>query len=55
VANVEYTSDLPTDAHAELNAIQQGFRDRAKREEERFRLTTDSEYWFVLGFKDPRR
>jgi ribonuclease HI len=51
LAGVEYTDDLPTDARAELNAVQQGFRDRARREEERFRLATDSEYWFVLCFK----
>lgn len=29
------------------------FRDRAKREEERFRLATDSEYWFTLQFRTP--
>lgn len=51
LANVDYTGDLETDAHTELNAVQQAFRDRAKREEERFRLATDSEYWFVLCFK----
>lgn len=51
LADVEYTGDLPTDARAELNAVQQGFRDRAKREEQRFLLATGSEYWFVLCFK----
>jgi hypothetical protein len=30
-----------------------GFRDRAKREEERFRLATDSEYWIALCFRKP--
>jgi hypothetical protein len=30
-----------------------GFRDRAKREEERFRLATDSEYWIALCFAKP--
>jgi hypothetical protein len=29
----------------------QGFRDRAAREEERFRLATDSEYWICLCFR----
>ncbi|TDQ01261.1 hypothetical protein [Labedaea rhizosphaerae] len=48
---VDYTGDVEADAHAELNAIQQAFRDRAKREEERFRLATDSEFWFVLCFR----
>lgn len=51
LVEVDYTGDLETDARAELNAIQQGFRDRAKREEERFRLATDSEYWAMLCFK----
>lgn len=51
LAEVDYTGDLETDARTELNAIQQGFRDRAKREAERFRLATDSEYWAVLCFK----
>jgi hypothetical protein len=30
-----------------------GFRERAKREEERFRLATDSEYWIMLCFRHP--
>jgi len=30
-----------------------GFRDRAKREEERFRLATDSEYWVAFCFRTP--
>ncbi|MBP2320475.1 hypothetical protein JOF56_000860 [Kibdelosporangium banguiense] len=51
LADVEYTGDLATDSAAELDAVQQGFRDRTKREDERFRLATDSEYWFVLCFK----
>lgn len=49
--DVSETSDLETDAHEELNAVQQGFRDRAKREADRFRLATDSEYWFCVCFK----
>jgi hypothetical protein len=51
LADLEYTGNLPADARAELNAVQQGFRDRAKREEQRFLLATDSEYWFALCFK----
>jgi hypothetical protein len=51
LAEVEYTGDLAADSAAELDAVQQGFRDRTKREDERFRLATDSEYWFVLCFK----
>ncbi|WP_240690694.1 hypothetical protein [Amycolatopsis sp. CFH S0078] len=49
--NVEYTGDLPEDSRRELTALQRGFRDRAKREAERFRLATDSEYWIAVCFK----
>ncbi|XVV05344.1 hypothetical protein ACQPW3_08110 [Actinosynnema sp. CA-248983] len=51
LAGVEYTGDLATDAATELDAVAQGFRDRTKREDERFRLATDSEYWFAVCFK----
>ncbi|SFO82803.1 hypothetical protein SAMN05421810_10192 [Amycolatopsis arida] len=51
LADVEYTGDLPEDSRRELNALQQGFRDRARREAERFRLATDSEYWIAVCFK----
>jgi hypothetical protein len=54
LADLEYTGDLPADSRAELNAVQQGFQDRAKREEERFRLATDAEYWLILYFKSAR-
>jgi len=36
---------------AELDALAKGFRERTKREDERFRLATDSEYWFAVCFK----
>jgi hypothetical protein len=49
--DVEYTGDLAADADAELDALAIGFRERTKREDERFRLATDSEFWFVLCFK----
>ncbi|MGW5741569.1 hypothetical protein [Amycolatopsis sp. NPDC003861] len=51
LADVEYTGDLPEDSRRELTALQQGFRDRARREAERFRLATDSEYWIAVCFK----
>lgn len=51
LADVEYTGDLPEDSRRELTALQQGFRDRAKREAERFRQATDSEYWFAVCFR----
>lgn len=49
--DVNYTGDIVEDSKAELTAVQQGFRDRAKREAERFRLATDSEYWVAVCFK----
>lgn len=51
LADVEYTGDLAADAGAELDALAIGFRERTKREDERFRLATDSEFWFALCFK----
>lgn len=51
LADVDYTGDLATDAAAELDALAIGFRERTKREDERFRLATDSEFWFALCFK----
>ncbi|WP_440899749.1 hypothetical protein, partial [Actinosynnema sp.] len=35
----------------ELDVNAQGFRARAKREEERYRNATDSEYWFAACFR----
>lgn len=42
-----------TEEHAanNLNELQQGFKDRAKKEEKRFELATDSEYWFCVCFQ----
>ncbi|SDC25482.1 hypothetical protein [Actinokineospora iranica] len=51
LADVEYTGDLETDSTAELDALAKGFRERTKREDDRFRLATDSEYWFAVCFK----
>lgn len=51
LADVDYTGDLEADSAAELTALQQGFRDRAQRENDRFRLATDSEYWVAVCFK----
>ncbi|MCC8251502.1 hypothetical protein [Saccharothrix luteola] len=50
LADVEYTGDLATDSAAELDTLALGFRERTRREDERFRLATDSEYWFALCF-----
>lgn len=51
LAAVDYTGDLVTDSAAELDALAKGFRERTKREDERFKLATDSEYWFAVCFK----
>ncbi|MCU1680179.1 MAG: hypothetical protein JWQ81_918 [Amycolatopsis sp.] len=51
LAGVEYTGDLAADSDAELDALAKGFRERTKREDERFRLATDSEFWFAVCFK----
>jgi len=51
LAKVEYSGDLARDAAAELTALEQGYRDRAKAEAKRFRDATDSEFWFAVCFK----
>lgn len=51
LASVDYTGNLAEDAATELDALAIGFRERTKREDERFRLATDSEYWFAVCFK----
>ena len=48
---VEYSGDL-AEAAAELDAMQQAYRDRAKAEQARFTAATDSEYWFAVCFSD---
>ena len=39
------------DSAADLDAVQQGFRNRAKAESDRFALATDSEYWACICFQ----
>ncbi|MFD8494251.1 hypothetical protein [Amycolatopsis sp. NPDC059657] len=51
LADVDYSGDLAKDSDAELDALAKGFRERTKREDERFKLATDSEYWFAVCFK----
>lgn len=51
LAAVQYTGQLEHDADAELSATLQAFKDRVDREAERFRLATDSEYWFAVCFQ----
>lgn len=43
--------DVEAVAREELNDVQQGFKDRATREDQRFVDATDSEYWIALCFQ----
>lgn len=47
----EPSGDLEKDCLNELNDLQAGFRQRAKQENNRFELATDSEYWFAVCFQ----
>lgn len=50
LADVTYTDNLAQDAAAEFTALEDGYRDRAKAEANRFKRATDSEYWFAVCF-----
>lgn len=51
-ADIDYEiGNIEATAQAESSAILDGFRERAKREAERFTLATDSEFWFAIGFQ----
>ena len=45
------SGDAGADSAAELDAIQAGFRDRARQEAERFKNATDSAYYFCVVFE----
>jgi len=47
----EQTGDAEADSLADLDAVQKGFRDRMKEENDRFQLATDSEYWACICFQ----
>lgn len=47
----EPTGDAEADSAAELDAVQAGFRARAKAKADRFALATDSEYWACVCFQ----
>ena len=49
--DVVYTGDIEDDAKKEASALLEGFKKRAKDEDKRFELATDSEFWFCIGFK----
>ena len=49
---VDYSAGDPeVSSQEEASALLDGFRERAKREAERFTLATDSEFWFAVGFQ----
>lgn len=48
--DVEYTGDLGKDAATELTALETAYRDRARNETDRFKASTDSEYWIAVCF-----
>jgi len=47
----EPVGNAEQDALAELDAVKQGFRERAKTENERFQNVVDSAYWFAVCFR----
>lgn len=51
VEHTEQTGNPELDSSADLDAVQQGFRNRAKQESDRFALATDSEYWAAICFQ----
>ncbi|HED4399684.1 TPA: hypothetical protein R4323_001110 [Pasteurella multocida] len=47
----EPTGDPEVDSRNDLNAVSEEFRNAIKRENNRFELATDSEYWFAVCFQ----
>ena len=45
------TGDLERDSENELNEVLEGFKSRARAEDDRFKLATDSEYWTCICFQ----
>lgn len=46
-----YTGDAAKDSAEEMSAVKRAFIARAKAENDRRRLATDSEYWFCVCFQ----
>lgn len=51
LAGLVPTGSVEVDSKAEVSAVLQGFRDRAKAEAKRYELATDSEYWLAVCFQ----
>lgn len=51
VEHAEPLDNMEAQSTQELNELQQGFRNRAKAEAERFDLVTDSEFWCCFCFQ----
>lgn len=52
LGGVEYTGNVETDSAAELSALEEGFKQRRKDEDARFKAATDSEFWLAVCFRD---
>lgn len=48
---MEYTGDIEKDAIQETELTGKTFSERAKLEQKRFELATDSEFWFAVCFQ----
>jgi hypothetical protein len=46
------TDDLQADTNAEVDALQQGFRDQREAEQQRFNTIVDGNYYFCVVFED---
>ncbi len=52
LADVKSGGDIETDAAAEVKILSDTFSGRAKLEQARFELATDSEFWFAVYFQN---
>lgn len=48
---VKKTKDAIKDAERELTGIEKAFRERRAKEKDRFKIATQSEFWFCVCFK----
>lgn len=49
--HIDYRGELEHDALAETDALMSEFQKRAKAEEDRVEIATDSEFWFAVCFQ----